>query len=92
MKRLIMIAPLILTACTTLAPGAENVRLVRDGHAVTGCTVMGNVTSSYNFGEAKDYNKDIKNQAVGLRADTVLLTNSMFTMPSGIAYRSGSGS
>jgi hypothetical protein len=97
MKRLlIVLAPLILAACaTTLAPGAENVRLVRDARVVTGCNVVGSVTSSYDFGEAtlgKDYNKFIKNQAFGLGADTVLLTNSMLTMPSGVAYRCASGS
>jgi hypothetical protein len=97
MKRLFILAPLIiLAACVThLAPGAEKVRLVRDASAVTGCKVVGSVTSSYEFGEAtmgKDYNKFIKNQAFGLGADTVLLTNSMLTMPSGVAYRCASGS
>jgi hypothetical protein len=91
MKRFVVLAPFILSACTTLAPGAAEVKLTHHALDVQNCKVIGPVSTTVSPGfwiGVDDLSKDLRNQAVGLGANCVLITNNL--PMAGIAYRCGS--
>lgn len=80
--------------CGTLAPGAEAIIVTRDATTIKNCkpvgTVGGDATALTQV--AGDWNGagwyQIRNQALTLGADHVLLTNSIWVHPdTGVAYR-----
>jgi hypothetical protein len=87
MKRLFLLSPLALCACTTLAPGTAEVFVTRDPAAVQACQAAGNVASVPPYVLPGDDLKQVRNQAVGLQADTVLLTGPRLVSTQGVAYR-----
>ena len=70
---------------TTLAPGAESVRLVKNQADVASCKPMGNVR------RPADDNVDIRNLTVGLGGDTLFVTEDVLGsfVKAGIAYQCG---
>jgi hypothetical protein len=75
----------LLSACTTLAPGADQVRLTRTTSDVATCKALGNIQVPQNSSSAQT---DFRNQAVGLGANVALVTEGFVALPaSGIAYR-----
>ena len=78
---------LILDACASTVPRSYTVHLTTDPSDVSACTAVGNIKVP-----AAAQNKDtqFRKQAVGLGADTALVTVSIFgdaTPVDGIAYR-----
>jgi hypothetical protein len=68
------------------APGAEDVVLTHKEDDVASCTVLGNVVGLTESNYVRDERREMQNQAVGLGADTVLLTKDR-DPPKGTAYR-----
>jgi hypothetical protein len=67
---------------TALAPGAAQVRIVRNAADVSACTVVGNVTPNQKMPE------DLRNLTVGLGGNTLFVTTeSLGGIANGIAYR-----
>lgn len=79
-----------LGACTTLAPGAHAVRITENPADVAGCRAVGPVSSSPPYVVPGDDLKQLRNDAVALRANTVLRTGPRILITRGIAYRCGS--
>jgi uncharacterized protein YbjQ (UPF0145 family) len=74
----------LLTACTTLSPAAEHVRVTANPEAVHGCALLGEVKGADRmwggaFGqgvaESNAWN-ELKNRAAAMGADTVLMVTS----------------
>ena len=68
---------------TALAPGASQVKIVRNAADVAACTAVGNVLAAVQAGE------DARNSTVGLGGNTLFVTteNSLGTIFNGVAYR-----
>jgi hypothetical protein len=76
-----------LAACQTvmLVPGADLVRLTHSSSDVSNCKVVGNVSSQVTSGENAIYSTaQLRNQAIGLGGNVVLLTTSSSIV--GVAY------
>src|ERR1700689_1842863 len=67
-------------------PGAENVTMTHKEADVASCTVLGNVVGVTHANSVREGRVEMQNQAVGLGADTVLLTRDR-DPPKGTAYR-----
>lgn len=87
MRNLTLAALAALTACTTLAPGAKDVTVTRDPNQVAHCAAKGSLRSVPPYIAPGDDLKQLKNQAVGLGADTVLITGPRLVSTAGVAYR-----
>jgi hypothetical protein len=80
----------LLAACAHLAPGAEKVIVSADPTTIAGCNAVGSVAAQTTFLNALfgDWNAQgyyaIRNQALALHADHILLTSYSQT---GVAYR-----
>ena len=79
-----------VTACVALAPGAEKVRITKAAADVSNCTAVGNIRvptnadGSVNVGADREF----RNQAVGLGANTAFETEGTLSVPlEGVAYR-----
>jgi len=78
----------LLSACVTLAPGADRVRITHNAPDVTSCTATGNISAPKNADGTVDLanaDRQIRNQTVGLGGNTALLT-SRFGYD-GVAYK-----
>jgi len=80
-----------LTACVSLAPGADKVRITKSASDVANCSAVGNIKVP---GEASgDVNitsatTQFRNQVVGLGGNTAFVTSTTLGMPvEGVAYR-----
>lgn len=85
--RTLLVAALITCGCaTTLAPGAADVRILRDNSAVIECVAVGNLTPSVDVpGYAP---ADARNLTVELGGNTLLVTNqTLGSLITGVAYR-----
>jgi hypothetical protein len=69
-----------------LAPGAENVTVTHNEADVASCTAVGNVVGVTDTNYVTDERREMRNQAVGLGGDTLLLTRER-DPPTGTAYR-----
>ncbi len=91
---ILLAATLFLSACTTLAPGAEKVKLTRNAKDVAGCSVIGPVETprrnDVGLGGGTEADTTMKNNAFSIGADTVFVTSAMASF-SGVAYRCGPG-
>jgi len=67
-------------------PGAENVAMTHKEADVASCTALGNVVGLTDTNYIRDERREMQNQAVGLGADTILLTRER-DPPKGTAYR-----
>jgi hypothetical protein len=80
-----------LTACVSLAPGANNVRLTKAASEVTGCTAVGNISVPRDANGQPDIanaDAEFRNQVVGLGGNTGFITSEPLGVPvEGIAYR-----
>jgi len=79
----------LLSGCvTTLAPGASEIIVTRHPADVAHCSPLGSVQGGPAEFPGNDI-KELRNQAVGAGADTVLITSSIFTSQGsgGLAYR-----
>lgn len=83
---LFVLSSVFTSACTTLAPTAQAVSTTRDAAAVANCKAVGNVASSPPYILPGDDLKQIKNQAVGLGGNIVLITGPRIVSTQGIAY------
>jgi|HubBroStandDraft_6_1064221.scaffolds.fasta_scaffold279918_2 hypothetical protein len=87
MKIKLAAAALVLSGCTTMAPRADQVSIVTDPALVQHCAAVGNVTSTPPYVLPGDDLKQLRNQAAGLGADTVLRTGPRIVSTQGVAYR-----
>jgi len=80
-------AALMTSGCaTTLAPGAADVRILRESSAVSECIAVGNLAPQVDVpGYAV---ADARNLTVELGGNTLLVTNqTLGSLISGVAYR-----
>jgi hypothetical protein len=91
LKHLLLLALLALlaTACTTIAPGAERIRITSDPKDVAGCRAVGEVDAAGPFNGPDDWKNQLRNAALPLGADVVFRTGPLaFTRHvTGMAYR-----
>jgi hypothetical protein len=90
-KRLLLLALLCVgCATTTLAPGAEKIRVTTNRNDVAGCKAVGAVDARGPFTMPNDWMHQLQNQALGMGADVVFQTSSALAVTdhvSGVAYR-----
>ena len=96
-EKLFAISLVGLTACApyVLAPGAADVRLTRLPADVATCAAVGNVQLPRDADgfELRNAAGRLQNQAIGLGANVVLITETAHRKPTtGVAYRCGSRS
>jgi hypothetical protein len=74
------------TACVTVAlvPGADRIKLTRNVADVSACKAVGNVRAADS---PFDFEPTIRNQAVGLGADTVFVSTDNGQEEAGVAYK-----
>jgi hypothetical protein len=78
----------LVSACVTLAPGADKVRITRNAPDVATCVAVGNIKASRDaHGNVDGFNaeNEIRNQTVGLSGNTAFVTSPFLT--EGVAYR-----
>jgi hypothetical protein len=78
----------ILSACVTLAPGADKVRITKNPADVSACSAVGNIKAPRDAdGQVDILNADasLRNQTVGLGGNTALETSEL--LGEGVAYR-----
>ncbi len=83
---LLILSSVYASACTTLAPTAKDIVVTRDAAAVANCKAVGNVASVPPYVLPGDDLKQLKNQAVGLGGNIVLLTGPRLVSTQGVAY------
>jgi hypothetical protein len=71
-------------ATVTLAPGADRVRLTVNATDVSSCRAAGNVKAPP--GSGFDSEATIRNQALGLGANTIFVTRNVSGAEEGVAY------
>jgi uncharacterized protein DUF4156 len=78
-------------ASVVLTPEAEQVRVVERGDDVRGCTLLGMIEATGPDIAQGDSQRELRNRAAAIGADTVLLTSRGSTKNAyGAAYRCGS--
>ncbi|HET9796162.1 MAG TPA: hypothetical protein VFS34_17070 [Thermoanaerobaculia bacterium] len=89
MKRLLLVALFCAGCATTIAPGAEKIRITTNPKDVEGCKPVGSVDARGPFNLPDDWERELQNQALGLGADVVFRTGplAMTDHVSGVAYR-----
>ena len=76
-----------VAGCTTLAPGAKDVRITRNTADVESCKALGPVQSVPPYILPGDDLKQVRNQSIAVGADTILLTGPRIISTAGVAYR-----
>jgi hypothetical protein len=71
-------------ATVALAPGAERVRLTKSAADVASCKPVGNVKAPSD--SPPDFVATIRNQAMGLGANTIFVTRDINGPEEGVAY------
>ena len=88
---LLPIFAIFVSACVTLAPGAEKVRITKIASDVLGCTAVGSVDTvgaPQGPSAIDDSSKELRNKALGLGGNVVFVTSSVLNVPQeGVAYR-----
>jgi hypothetical protein len=84
---IILISLLTVSACVSVTPEGERVRLATDGRMIEGCIFISQVSASSNWGGiaaqgvAEDNaTADLRNQAAQAGGDTLLLVTSRVGM------------
>ena len=76
------------TACVTLAPGADQVRMTQNPGDVVNCKPVGNIRVPTNSGaEIVNNESNIRNQVVGLGGNVAFMTSQGLSESTGIAYK-----
>ena len=81
---LVLIA--FIGCATTLAPGAEKIRVTRNPADVEGCKAVGTVEARAPYNTANDAKHQMQNGALPLGADVVFITN-YSDKATGVAYQ-----
>jgi hypothetical protein len=88
---LLTLCAVLVSACVTLAPGAEEVRITKDASDVSGCAAVGSVNTlggPQGPSQIADSSTELRNQALGLGGNVVFVTSSTLNVPNrGVAYR-----
>jgi hypothetical protein len=79
----------LVVGCTTVAPQADRIRTTREAAEVASCKPVGSVQSTPPYMFPGDDMKQIRNQALPLGADTILITSPRLVFTSGVAYKCG---
>jgi len=91
LAHIMITATILLSACVTLAPGADQVRITDKASDVATCKALGNLQVPMNGGQPADgfsAQDQFRNQAVGLGSNVALVTQGFVGIPvAGIAYR-----
>lgn len=81
----------LLTACVSLAPGADKVRLTKNAADVSSCNAVGNVkvpVTSNGTVDIANASTQFRNQVIGLGGNIGFVTYGPLDVPSeGVAYR-----
>ena len=77
------------TACTSLSPGAEKIKVTRDSKDVAGCKAVGEVSGLTTNQALPGAKKKMMNAALALGADVVFVTSTVGSYD-GVAYLCGS--
>ena len=78
----------LLTACVTLAPGADKVRITQNPAVVSSCSAVGNIKaprSAQGQVDILDADTELRNQTIGLGGNTAFETSAL--LGEGVAYR-----
>jgi hypothetical protein len=95
MKRIVsahimITATLLLGACVTLAPGADQVRITKNPSDVGACKPLGNIQvprDGQGLVDSATAQTQFRNQAVGFGSNVALVTEGFVSIPvAGIAY------
>jgi hypothetical protein len=79
-----------VAGCVSVAPQAEKIRVTSNGAEVAECKILGAVESHPPYMFPSDGVNQLRNNAVALGADTLLLTSSgALRGKTGMAYRCG---
>jgi|SRR5579862_1323244 len=81
----------LLTACVSLAPGADKVQITKNASDVANCTAVGNVRvpiESQGQLDIADADTRFRNQVIALGGNIAFVSSSSLGIPvQGIAYR-----
>jgi hypothetical protein len=81
----------LLSACVTLAPGADKVRVTKNSADVSSCSAVGNIKVPRDAqGQVDIANADaeFRNQTIGLGGNTAFVTSAPLGVAvEGVAYR-----
>jgi hypothetical protein len=87
---LLIASAILISACVTLAPGADQVRLTNKPADVGVCKALGNIQVPKNdqgLVDGASAQNQFRNQAVGLGGNVALVTEGFVSIPvAGIAY------
>ena len=88
--RLLITAPVLslLSACVTLAPGADKVRITQNPADVSSCSAVGNIKAprgAQGQVDILDADTELRNQTIGLGGNTAFETSAL--LGEGVAYR-----
>lgn len=87
---LLIASTILVGACVTLAPGADQVRLTTKPADVEACKALGNLQVPKNdqgLVDGASAQNQFRNQAVGLGGNMALVTEGFVSIPvAGIAY------
>ena len=78
----------LLSACVTLAPGADKVRITQNPADVTTCSAVGNIKAARDAQgqvDILDADTELRNQTIGLGGNTAFETSAL--LGEGVAYR-----
>jgi hypothetical protein len=91
LAHIMITATILLSACVTLAPGADQVRITDKASDVGTCKALGNIQvpkSGQDTVDGFSAQNQFRNQAVGLGSNVALVTEGFVGIPvAGIAYR-----
>jgi hypothetical protein len=91
LARIMITATVFLSACVTLAPGADQVRITNKVSDVGTCRALGNIQVPKNdqgLVDGASAQNQFRNQAVGLGSNVALVTEGFVSIPvAGVAYR-----
>jgi hypothetical protein len=82
---------ILMTACVSLAPGADKVRITKNPSDVANCSAVGNIKVPGEASGQLDIataGTEFRNQTVGVGGNTAFVTSSTLGIPvEGVAYR-----
>ena len=89
LAHIVITAAILLSACVTLAPGADQVRITNKASDVGTCKALGNIQVPKNnqgLVDGASAQNQFRNQAVGLGSNVALVTEGFVSIPvAGIA-------
>ena len=82
---------ILVTACVSLAPGADKVRITKNPSDVANCSAVGNIKVPGEGSDQVDIttaDTQFRNQVVGFGGNAAFVTSSTLGVPvEGVAYR-----